>query len=571
MQCPHCNQEHADNLRICPNTNLPLGRVVSCPNCGRESRPGARFCAGCGQPLPRQTAKLNPNVLNDYPNRAASNQSVSAPPASETSLTNKEAAQASTAALQNQSDPEPGEKPRSVEAVENTPAVETHPSVRVKKEDLLARPAAGIPVEPVHQPVVNPMPVTAESAAPAWVAIPPSPRPDKVPAGRQARPGREIYIGVGSVILLALSGLVFLLSGTGQPGVPTTPPVALLPTESTPTQQEPVVAPVLTATETELPASPTPIQPSPKPTDTQLPPTETPGAPAVVPPTLTTAAVGANQLMFISNRDQDFKAFVINPDQPEEWVPVPLPEEYELIHWPTFCGQRIAYESEDRSLNLPRWVFIYDPASQDIQAIKFAGRPTERASLPRCSLDGQYMALMAMHNGRWYLNVIETESGKVLFEQPMGSYAQLGFASWSSKTDEFLWMGIKNTGYYDINLTSNLNTGKSVRTVRVTEGKYPAISPDGTRLAYFCGNLSHLCMIEWPSKKTLFQIPVSYFKTIDEPAVSATVAWSSDGAWVYFSSSVTGNWDIYRMHPDGSQIQNLTEGSTADELLPSAH
>ena len=96
------------------------------------------------------------------------------------------------------------------------------------------------------------------------------------------------------------------------------------------------------------------------------------------------------------------------------------------------------------------------------------------------------------------------------------------------------------------------------------------LSPDGTRLAYFCGNLSNLCMVEWPSLKTLFQMPISYFKPINKKPAPATAAWSLDGAWVYFSSSISGNWDIYRMRPDGSQVQNLTEGSSADELMPSA-
>ncbi len=565
MQCPHCNQEHADNLRTCPNTNLPLARVVLCPNCGREARPGAKFCAGCGQPLPRQTAKLNPNVLNAHPDKAASTPPVPPQPAPEPPLAAKETAQ-------ERSEAEPEELPHPV-AAEKPPAVETHPSMRVKKEELLIRPAANAPVEPVHRPAVNPMPVTTESAA-AWVAIPTSPRHDGVPASQPASRGKLIYIVLGIVILASLAGLFFLFNRPTQPSVPTTPPVALVHTEASPTQQEPVVAPVLTATNTELPASPTPVPPTPEPTATQPPPTKTVSAPAVVTPTLTSpssAAVGANQVLFVSNRDQNFQAFTINPEKPAEWTPIPLPEEYEVIKWPTFCGERIAYESEDRSMNLPRWVFIYDPASQDIQPIKFADRPTERASLPRCSLDGRYMAVTAMHNGRWYLNAIEIESGKVLFEQPMGSYLQMGFASWSSDPNQFVWMGIKNTGYYDINLTNNLAGGGTLRTLRVAEGKYPALSPDGTRLAYFCGNLSPLCMIEWPSQKTLFQIPISYFKPLDDQMVSATVAWSADGAWVYFSSSISGNWDIYRMRPDGSQVQNLTEGSTADELLPSAH
>jgi Tol biopolymer transport system component len=148
----------------------------------------------------------------------------------------------------------------------------------------------------------------------------------------------------------------------------------------------------------------------------------------------------------------------------------------------------------------------------------------------------------------------------------------MGMVSWPNAEDRFLWQGMRGEqAAFDINLTTNLGTEKSIRTQRLSiDGKFPALSPDGSSIAYFCGNYSRLCMITWPSKQLQFELPISYFKTIDDKPVNATAAWASDGAWVYFSSSITGNWDIYRMRPDGSQMQNLTESSTADEILPTA-
>jgi Tol biopolymer transport system component len=77
-------------------------------------------------------------------------------------------------------------------------------------------------------------------------------------------------------------------------------------------------------------------------------------------------------------------------------------------------------------------------------------------------------------------------------------------------------------------------------------------------------------MVERSTNTLLFQIPVSYFKQVDRKEAPASAAWSSDGKWVYFSSSISGSWDIYRMRPDGSMIQNLTEDWPSDELMPAA-
>ena len=51
--------------------------------------------------------------------------------------------------------------------------------------------------------------------------------------------------------------------------------------------------------------------------------------------------------------------------------------------------------------------------------------------------------------------------------------------------------------------------------------------------------------------------------------IPLTAMWSSDSRWVYFASAPEGNWDIFRVHPDGSNLQNLTRTwGDSNEIMP---
>ncbi len=566
MQCPHCNQEHPDYLRVCPTTNLPLGRVITCPNCGREVRPGARFCAGCGQALPRQTAKLDPSVVKTFNNGAAAPagpraESAAQPPA-------EPPATPATAGSMDAPAPLPS----------TPPAAQPVNAPHAPEKLLFPTPEA----PPTRSSPVGEVPPPLEGAA-GWVAIPTSPRSNEPPEDAR-RPQTLKYAGLGLVGLIALAALFFLWRGLSAAAPAATPTAAALlssplpPTlpAATATTPASATAPALAPSPSLPPTRTSP--PSPAPTKTAaltetptLAPalTASPVAPSIITPTVSVLEGSGHGLAFSSNRDGSFKIYLMNPEKPSEWHLVPFPPEYESVAWPSFCGEKLAFEAEDRSLNLPRWIFLFDLSTQAIQPLEIKESPPMRAYSAGCSPSGRHMAAAVMREGRWYLDTIDLEDGLVLAEQPSGGYPQFGFASWPASEDFFIWMGIKDSGYFDVNRTTNPASGPA-RTNVMAQGRYPAISPDGTKLAFFCGNLSNLCMADWPSVKLLFQIPISYFKLINQKNVPASVAWSVDGQWVYFSSSINGNWDIYRMHPDGSQVQNLTEGSTADEIMPAA-
>jgi Tol biopolymer transport system component len=44
--------------------------------------------------------------------------------------------------------------------------------------------------------------------------------------------------------------------------------------------------------------------------------------------------------------------------------------------------------------------------------------------------------------------------------------------------------------------------------------------------------------------------------------------WSSDGEWIYFSSAMDSDLDIFRVRPDGTDLQNMTPDWTSNEIMP---
>ncbi|MDI6696385.1 MAG: zinc-ribbon domain-containing protein [Anaerolineales bacterium] len=512
MLCPHCNEEHSPSTQYCPKTGrLLTSAMPTCPYCGNEIRPGIRFCANCGKPLPADIHRSAPALANLAP-------------------------------------PGEAEKPASPSEAEIT--LPGQPNAASES----AEPSAGS-YPPIKDPKL------------AW-ASPPIGERAATASGGDRRSPRSITLALAALVILAAlvgvgvilrqflprqsPGVVLQLSSTSPTIiVPSLPPTVSLPTSTSaaiaPTNAPSVSSPSATFVKTQPPvvvANPT------------------------ITPTASLAPASTSMLVFFSTRDSRQALYRMNPDNPQDWTEVPAPTEYEIFAWPTFCGDRIAFEAEDRSMNLPPWIFLYDPKSGSVQPVTFAYSPPLRVVQPGCSPSGRYMAMKTLHDNRWYLSVLDLEDQTIIAERPTNEYSDVGYASWPLEDDFFVWMGVRASGYFDIIETRSFASGVQFPSQIIAQGKYPAISPDGSRLAFFCGNLLHLCIAERPTLNLLYQIPVSYFKKVNKENAPATAAWSSDGQWIYFTSSISGNWDIYRMKPDGSQMQNLTESWTSDELMP---
>ncbi len=335
-------------------------------------------------------------------------------------------------------------------------------------------------------------------------------------------------------------------------------PMVLSPT------QEPTQAIQISVTQpTAPPAVTLPVQP------TALPVT------AVVLPTGSQPAIPAGNfplpqydLAFTSNQDGRFRIYLFNTQKPTDWMALPYPADFKTASWPTFCGERLAFEVSNLTLTQPHAIYLVNLEDQSLSPFTPPGEPPLRMALPGCSRDGAYLAFTAYRINKWYLDVVDLVNQKLILDANYPEYPGLGNISWANPPQGFLWMGARANGFFDINYLNDVFSPENKGFKQVVRGKYASLSPTGDYFAYFCGNLLSLCVAEWPSGRLVYNQNISYFRQVDNQQLPASAMWSSDGKWLYFTSSVSGNWDIYRMRPDGGDLQNLTQTWPSDELMP---
>jgi serine/threonine protein kinase len=321
-------------------------------------------------------------------------------------------------------------------------------------------------------------------------------------------------------------------------------PTAIDP--ATQTLEAPIPNPTSTPT-TEI--SPTPT-PSPLPTSTST-------------PTYSPTPHINYDLAFASDRSGVMEVYLMDTLNPGEWLALSNPSGYTRAWWPSFCGSQVAVEVQDLSGSLPTWIFLLNPLSNAASRWHHPGEPN-RLAVPRCSPDNQYMAYSAHFGSDWDLVVAENATNDIT---PVYSSAISGFGSWPRKGETLYSMAKPESGF-EIRLTENLSDPGAIITSTLIHGtKFPAISPDGTQLAYICNGTSAICVLDLESGSSRQLHSLDYVR-INDTAMPASVMWSGDGQWLYFASADGGDWDIFRIRPDGSDLQNLTPDWTSNELMP---
>lgn len=115
-----------------------------------------------------------------------------------------------------------------------------------------------------------------------------------------------------------------------------------------------------------------------------------------------------------------------------------------------------------------------------------------------------------------------------------------------------------NTEIYTINLNDNESIRNPLRLTTSSVGeKAPAISPDGTRIAFMSDMDIYVMDIDGTDRQRL----------TNTPAYDSHPGWSPDGTRIVFISERDGNREIYTMNVDGTNIQRLTN-DPADDMRP---
>jgi serine/threonine-protein kinase len=279
-------------------------------------------------------------------------------------------------------------------------------------------------------------------------------------------------------------------------------------------------------------------------------------------------------LAFTSNRDGQFSIYLMNSQNPASWTALPRPAGYEWVLWPTFCGDKIAVEAQDLDKSLPQWIYLINLTGQT-DRFDPPNSPTA-LGVPRCSPDGEYISYSANQSGRWALTVASLSAGsQVVFD---GSEMTItGYASWFANNRDFLWMAYTPQKTFITQATRNFqmaNTnpvlpGETDSGKRIQQWRHPAISPAGDQFAFNCllSDGSYICVADLNGTRARVLHPISRVE-IEGYYDQVNPVWSADGNWIYFNSADDGDWDIYRIRPSGSGLENLTAAWRSQEFNP---
>jgi Tol biopolymer transport system component len=101
--------------------------------------------------------------------------------------------------------------------------------------------------------------------------------------------------------------------------------------------------------------------------------------------------------------------------------------------------------------------------------------------------------------------------------------------------------------------------GEPVRVTPLVPSWWHGWSPDGERLAYVAARegapiLPYTCRLDGSDERLL----VDGFDHVDG------TDYTPDGTWIWFNGEREGRVDLWRVRPDGSGLERMTDGETVD-------
>jgi serine/threonine protein kinase len=171
------------------------------------------------------------------------------------------------------------------------------------------------------------------------------------------------------------------------------------------------------------------------------------------------------------------------------------------------------------------------------------------------SPDGKFVAFVSDHDGEFDIWVSQVETGHVYnrtrgqFGDPRRSLQDVGFAANSS---EILSLGVAGK----IGIRSMPLVDGPVRNSLRDSVIQAHWSPDGNRLVYFTyspGDPVFVADADGTNSRVIL--------TSDTGMHQHYQRWSIDGEWIYMTRGheLTQDTDLWRIKPDGSQLEQLTE------------
>ena len=412
------------------------------------------------------------------------------------------------------------------------------------------------------------------SALPSTVAVEAPPPPVYVPPTRVEAPPTKIepekktlkerlgLWGIAGIVMASLACCAVVVGGSylyfSQPDATRTP---------RPTKTEEVAVAESEEQETATPEPGTTIEP---PTEVPVQITDTP-QPTLTPsetqpPTLTFTPLPQYDLAFASDRDGEFAIYLMD-SRTGSYKMIERPSGYERAWWPSFCGGQIAAEVYDINNELPQAIYLINPDGGAAKLSLPGG--VERAGVPRCNPDGSYLVYSADVGDIWGLFIYQFSTQKTYQVYPEDGFVS-GYASWPLQGDNFIFQVITVENYVNLIYRMEIIPTQYQKT---GSGGNPSLSPDGSQITYSCqsqGDDRVLCVASPGGANERSLVLVKRKSISGVGGIQPASVWSADGQWIYFASAEDGDWDIYRIRPDGSGKENLTNDWSSNEIYPTA-
>ncbi len=155
---------------------------------------------------------------------------------------------------------------------------------------------------------------------------------------------------------------------------------------------------------------------------------------------------------------------------------------------------------------------------------------------------------------------------RVLFAEHPGGCGTIGHVSWNRADQNILVLRCRTDSDRSRLLVIDLE-GELIRRLDTGNRKLddPAISPDGTQVAFWMSNSSGStnggAIATMPLDGSAEPSPL----TDDRPGRDADPAWSPDGSRLAFRRSVSKNFEVYVMAADGTGAKRVVGGPATEE------
>ncbi len=287
--------------------------------------------------------------------------------------------------------------------------------------------------------------------------------------------------------------------------------------------------------------------------------------PVIASPTPTptpTIILPGYDLAFMSRRDQDapWQIYVMNSRTGERLRLTDTNSNERTPKWSP-DGTRLLFVS-DRDGNREVYVMDLEARMEGREALVNLSRNKAPDWQPAWSPDGRRVAFSSYRDGNWEIYLMDSDGSNPvrLTEHPASDFSP----AWSPDGRQVLFVSRRH-GDADL-FVIDLDSGERTQLTHSELDEYePAWSPDGRWIAFVTqiGDQSDVFVMRADGSNPANLTNSSYANDFQP-------AWSADGKWIYFVSytMADGDHELYKMHPDGSQVIRVTDDND-DDLAPS--